>query len=200
LIVATTAAILFLPIQQGVGIGIVLSLVHGVWTTTRSQIVELARISGTSIWWPKTGAKGGETVAGTIVVAWQAPLSFLNVYDFQRAVLALVGVRAPVRLVVIEANSLVDIDYTAAQVLGAVIRRLRKQGIDAAFARLESVRAQQAFVRLGLEKLIGPDHIFESVEEALWALAPHDAAERRGPVTPPSLSGVTVGGVRPPGA
>ncbi len=59
LIAATTAAILFLPIQQGVGIGIVLSLVHGVWTTTRSHIVELARISGTSIWWPKTGAQDG---------------------------------------------------------------------------------------------------------------------------------------------
>jgi MFS superfamily sulfate permease-like transporter len=200
LIVATTAAILFLPIQQGVGIGIVLSLLHGVWTTTRSHIVELARISGTSIWWPMTGAKDGETAAGTIVVAWQAPLSFLNVYDFQRAVLALVGVRAPVRLVVIEANSLVDIDYTAAQVLGAVVRRLRKQGIDVAFARLESVRAQQAFVRLGLEKLIGPDHLFQSVEEALLALAPHDAVRRGEPVTPPSLSGVTVAGAGPPAA
>jgi MFS superfamily sulfate permease-like transporter len=113
---------------------------------------------------------------------------------------ALVAARAPVRLVVIEANSLVDIDYTAAQVLGGVIRRLREQGIDVAFARLESVRAQRAFARLGLEKLIGPDHLFQSVEEAVRALAPHDVVGRRGPVTPPSLSGVTVGGAGSPGA
>jgi sulfate permease, SulP family len=177
LIVATAAAILFLPIQQGVGAGIILSLLHGVWTTTRSQIVELARISGTSIWWPKTGADDGETAPGTIVAAWQAPLSFLNVDHFRRAVEGLVAARAPVRLLVIEANSLVAIDYTAALGLAAVIGGLRGQGTDVAFARLESVRAQQSFARFGLDQLIGPDHVFASVEEAVAKLAPD--ADRR---------------------
>ena len=178
LIVATAAAILFLPIQQGVAAGIVLSLLHGVWTTTRSQIVELARISGTSIWWPRTGADDGETAPGTIVAAWQAPLSFLNVDHFRRAVQGLVAARAPVRLLVIEANSLVAIDYTAAQGLAAVVRRLRGQGTDVAFARLESVRAQQGFTRFGLDRLIGADHLFPSVEEAMRALAPEHPAGR----------------------
>ncbi len=192
LIVATAAAILFLPIQQGVAAGIVLSLLHGVWTTTRSQIVELARISGTSIWWPRTGADEGETAPGTIVAAWQAPLSFLNVDHFRRAGPARVAARAPVRLLGIEANSLVAIDYTAAQGLAGVIRRLRGQGTEVAFARLESVRAQQGFARFGLDRLIGPDHLFASVEEAIRALAPEEPAGRRAPVTPPSLSGASV--------
>jgi sulfate permease, SulP family len=52
------------------------------------------------------------------------------------------------------------------------VRRLREQGVELAIARLESVRAQQAFSRLGLEQLIGADHLFHSVEEALRALAP----------------------------
>lgn len=176
--VVTAAAILFLPIQQGVAAGIVLSLLHGVWTTTRSQIVELARIAGTSVWWPRTGAHDGETTPGTIVAAWQAPLSFLNVDHFRRAAQDMVAARAPVRLLVIEANSLVAIDYTAAQGLGALIRRLRAQGVDVAFARLESVRAQQGFARFGLDRLIGPDHVFPSVEEAMRALAPEDPAGR----------------------
>ncbi len=192
LIVATTAAILFLPIGPGVGIGIGLSLLYGVWTTTRSQIVEFVRIPGTSIWWPKSAAQDGETSAGTIVIAWQAPLSFLNVYDFQRAIQPLVAARASVRLDVIEANRHVDNDYTAAEVLGAVIRRLHKQEIDVAFARLESVRAHEAFARLGLAKLIGADHLFQSVEEAVQALAPNSAGGRAKPVTPSSLYGVTV--------
>ena len=153
MIVATTAAILFLPIEPGVGIGIGLSLLYGVWTTTRSQIVEFVRIPGTSIWWPKSAAQDGETSAGTIVIAWQAPLSFLNVYDFQRAIQPLVAARASVRLVVIEANSLVDIDYTAAEVLGAVVRRLHKQEIDVAFARLESVRAQRGLRTPGARQI-----------------------------------------------
>jgi SulP family sulfate permease len=168
LIVATLAAVLFLPIQQGVAIGIILSLLHGVWTTTRAKTIEFARIPGTTIWWPLSPSHLGETIPGVIVVALQAPLSFLNAYDFQRAILALVDARVtPVRLVVIEANSIVDIDYTAAQVLQTVIGRLHESGIAIAFARLESVRAQEAFARLGLEGQIGADRLFHSVEEAV---------------------------------
>jgi hypothetical protein len=39
-----------------------------------------------------------------------------------------------------------------------------------AVARLESVRAQEALVRFGLIDLIGADHIFRSVDEALRTL------------------------------
>jgi MFS superfamily sulfate permease-like transporter len=77
--------------------------------------------------------------------------------------------------VVVEANSIVEIDYTAARVVGAGIGRLHEQGISVAFARLESVRAQEAFARLGLERLIGADRLFHTVEEAVQALAPHGA-------------------------
>jgi hypothetical protein len=41
-----------------------------------------------------------------------------------------------------------------------------------AVARLESVAAEDAFARLGLTDLIGADHIFPSVAEALSALKP----------------------------
>ena len=176
LIVATMAAVLFLPIQQGVALGIILSLLHGVWATTRARTVEFVRIPGSTIWWPKTkAAQAGESVPGVLVVALQAPLSFLNAYDFQHAMLRLVGARAAVRLVVIEADSIAEIDYTAAQVLSGSIRQLRERGIELAFARLESVRAQEAFTRFGLEKLIGADRMFHSVEEAVRALAPRGA-------------------------
>ena len=71
----------------------------------------------------------------------------------------------------IEANALVEIDYTGASVLAGLIRQLRGRGVDVAVARLESVRAQQSFARLGLFALIGRDHVFRSVQEAVDALA-----------------------------
>jgi sulfate permease, SulP family len=52
LIVTTTAAIIVLPIEQGVAIGIVLSLLHGIWSTTRARVVVFERVQGTSVWWP----------------------------------------------------------------------------------------------------------------------------------------------------
>lgn len=170
LIVVTMLAIVVLPIELGVGVGIVLSILHGVWTTTRARAVELERIPGSSIWWPKSPARKGETVAGVRVIALQAPLSFLNAYEFQRAVRNFA--RPDTKLLVIEANAIVEIDYTGAKVLGDLIARLRPEGVDVAFARLESVRARESFTRQGLEALVGEDHLFHSVAEAVDALGP----------------------------
>jgi sulfate permease, SulP family len=171
LIVATLVAILVFPIEQGVALGIVLSLLHGVWTTTRSPPVEFVRLPGVTVWWPKDQVAAGETEPEAIVVGFQAPLSFLNAYDFDRVLRRLVGGRPAAKALVVEAANLVDIDYTAAQVLSGAIDHFRKQGLDVAFARLESTRAQEAFRRFGLDNLIGADRLFHSVEEAVRALA-----------------------------
>ena len=64
LIVATMLAIVVLPIQQGVGMGIMLSILHGVWTTTRASAIEFERIPGTSIWWPEGALENGERLDG----------------------------------------------------------------------------------------------------------------------------------------
>jgi MFS superfamily sulfate permease-like transporter len=115
------------------------------------------------------------------VVALQAPLSFLNAYDFQAAIEAMAQTPG-LELMVIEANAIVEIDYTGAQILAAIVKRLRGQGVDVAFARLESVRAQRSFADFGLKALVGRDHLFHSVEEAVRALAPQAKAA----VAPPS--------------
>ena len=120
LIVATMLALLVLPIQQGVAIGIILSLLHGVWTTTRARLVEFERIPGTSIWWPASALQRGERAPGVRVVGLQAPLSFLNAYGIQAEIQAF-G-QADVRLLVIEANAIVEIDYTGAKILAALVR------------------------------------------------------------------------------
>ena len=171
LIVVTALAILALPIEQGVSVGVLLSVLHGVWTTTRVKPVEFERIPGTSIWWPRDKETKGELLPGVRVIALQAPLSFLNAYNFRRAIERFVSEDNSTRLIVIEANALAEIDYTGATVLAGLVHRLRGRSVDVAVARLESVRAQQSFARLGLFALIGRDHVFRSVQEAVDALA-----------------------------
>jgi MFS superfamily sulfate permease-like transporter len=171
LILVTALAIVGLPIEQGVSLGVLLSVLHGVWTTTRAHAIELERIPGTSIWWPREKDVQGESVSAVRVIALQAPLSFLNAYNFRRAIERFVSDDPPTRLIVIEANALVEIDYTGASVLADLVRALRTRGVDVAIARLESVRAQQSFERLGLFTLLGRDHVFRSVQEAIEALA-----------------------------
>jgi SulP family sulfate permease len=171
LIAATAAAIIVLPIEQGVGLGIALSLLHGIWSTTRARLVVFERVPGTSIWWPSSPHLPGEREPGIIVAGFQAPLSFLNAYHFRRDVLeALQSRPQAARLLVLEATGIVEIDYTAAQILRDLIRKCHADGIDFAVARLESIRAQAAFARFGISELLGPDHSFRSVEEAIQVL------------------------------
>jgi sulfate permease, SulP family len=171
LIVSTSAAIIVLPIEQGVGIGIALSLLHGIWSTTRARVQLFERVHGTSIWWPSSPSLPGEGESGVIVAGFQAPLSFLNAYHFRRDILnALQSSPQKARLIILEATGIVEIDFTAAQVLADLIRRCHADDVDFAIARLESIRAQEAMARFGINELLGPDRQFQSVEEAVRAL------------------------------
>ncbi len=181
LIVATAAAIIVLPIEQGVGLGIALSLLHGIWSTTRARLVVFERVPGTSIWWPSSPNLPGEQEPGIIVAGFQAPLSFLNAYHFRRDILDALQSRKPqARLLVLEATGIVEIDFTAAQILRDLIRRCHADGVDFAIARLESIRAQAAMARFGINELLGPDHSFRSVEEAIRALGKKVGPENAG--------------------
>jgi MFS superfamily sulfate permease-like transporter len=168
LVIATTAAIVVLPIQNGVAVGIILSLVHGMWTTTRAGTLELERVPGTTIWWPPTPGHPGETLPGVCVIAFQGPLSFLNADAFSRGVMRAVERRAVTpQLLVLEGSSIAEIDYTAALAFTALIRRFQAAGTTVAVARLESVRARAACERFGIVGLLGESHFFHSVDEAV---------------------------------
>ena len=170
LILLTAAAIIVLPIEQGVGIGIALSLLHGIWSTTRARVQIFERVPGTSIWWPSSANLPGEREPGIVVAGFQAPLSFLNAYHFRRDILeALKSTPQKARLIVLEATGIVEIDFTAAQILSDIIRECRSGGVDFAIARLESLRAQDALARFGINSLLGPDRQFRSVAEAIAA-------------------------------
>lgn len=172
LVAATAAAIIVLPIEQGVAIGIALSLLHGIWSTTRARLEPFERVPGTTIWWPANPHIKGEHVSHVVVAGLQAPLSFLNASSFRADVQHMLQVEPAPRLLVLEASGMLEIDFTAAQELRDLFRECRTQGVTVAVARLESLRAQDAFERFGLFDVLPRDRVFRSVEEAVRALAP----------------------------
>jgi MFS superfamily sulfate permease-like transporter len=171
LVVATAVSIIVLPIEQGVAVGILLSLLHGIWSTTRARLVVYERVPDTTIWWPSSPQLRGERDPHVLVAGLQAPLSFLNADRFRADMRELVKASTPKpRLLVIEASGILEVDFTAAQVLLDLIGVCHADGIDVAVARLESLRAQDAFARFGIYDRLGPDHVFHSVAQAIAAL------------------------------
>ena len=170
LVVATAAAIIALPIEEGVAIGIILSLLHGIWSTMRARLERFERVPGTTIWWPASPHNRGEGVANVTVVGVHAPLSFLNADGLKAEALEILRTEAP-KLLVLEASGMPEIDFTAAQALRELIEECEKQGVTVAVARLESPRAEAAFERFGLYELLPRQRRFHSVAEAVAALA-----------------------------
>ena len=170
LVLASALLVVVLPIQTGMILGVVLSLLHGFYIVARPHCAELLRAPGTTVWWPPDGERS-EREPGILVFAPAAPLNFTNA-AFIRGQLrqAIDEAASPVRLVVIEASGMIDIDYTGALMLSRLIETLRARGIDVALARLSTERAKTQVDRTGLLEAFGPHHVFRSVEDAARAL------------------------------
>jgi SulP family sulfate permease len=173
LVAGSAALVVVLPIESGMLLAIVLSFVHSLYIVARPYCAELARVPGTTVWWPPMPHDHSEHEDGVMVFAPAAPLNFTNVQDIVgRIRKAIATRRPPVKLLVIEASGIIDIDYTGSQLLRRAIVELKKRGITVAIARLSHEQAQREAGRTGLVQSVGRDHVFMSVEEAVRKLGP----------------------------
>ena len=87
-----------------------------------------------------------------LVFAPAAPLNFTNAERIRANIEAAVAAkRPPVKLLVIEASGIIDIDYTGSKILQQAFADLKAKGIAIAIARLSEKRA------LGPGRPLGPD-------------------------------------------
>jgi MFS superfamily sulfate permease-like transporter len=173
LVAASAALVVFLPIQTGVTMSILLSLVHSIYIIARPGCAVLSRVPGTTVWWQEAAGEPGEKEPGVLVFAPGAPVYFTNAaYIRDKLMDSIAAMAEPCRLVVIEAHGVIDIDFTGSQVLQQLVAELHRCGIAVALARLESERAQRAAARTGLIAVLGSDRVFRSVENAILATPP----------------------------
>ena len=113
LVAASAGLVVALPIESGMLLAIMLSFVHSLYVVARPHCVELARVPGSTVWWPPNGSGQGEHEVGVLVFAPAAPVNFTNVEHICTEMkLAVAAQCPPVKLLVIEANGIIDIDYT----------------------------------------------------------------------------------------
>jgi MFS superfamily sulfate permease-like transporter len=173
LVAASGALVVALPIETGMLLAIVLSFVHSLYTVARPYCAVLARVPGSTVWWPPGRDEKSEHVPGVLVFATAAPLTFTNAqYISDRIMAALATAPAPVKLLVIEASGMIDVDYTGSQILQQTIAELRSRSIDVAIARLSDTQAQEEASRTGLIAALAPGRVFKSVEEAVRRIRP----------------------------
>jgi sulfate permease, SulP family len=170
LVAASAALVVIMPIQTGVAMSIGLSLLTSLYVVARPDSAVLERVPGTTVWWDLPAEAAGEHEPGILVFSPGAPINFTNAFYVRGKLMhAIAAMDQPCRLVVIEANGIINFDFTGSQIHQEVISELRERGIDVVVARLESETGRQAAERTGLIAKLGEDHVFRSVEDAIQA-------------------------------
>ncbi len=110
-------------------------------------------------------------VPGLVVYRFDGPLFFANAQllaDDIEAAVAEGAAPEPVRWVVIDAESIGDVDSTGAGMLADLADGLRERGITLALARVKSAVA--AYLdRAGVLEKVGAGHVYLEVDDAVAA-------------------------------
>ena len=99
------------------------------------------------------------------------PIWYANAIRFRDEVrAALLHAPAPVRVFVLDTVGMSDIDFTGTRALSQVLDLFEHEGIAFGVARA-GVHLRDSLGRCGLAARIGEDHFFQTVDEAVTALA-----------------------------
>jgi high affinity sulfate transporter 1 len=162
--VGTLAAVVLLGVERGIFVAITLSVLDHLRQEYQPKDVVL--ITGEARIRLARADAGVESEPGLVIYRFEAPLFFANADYFAARVQDLVR-RAPhaVRWFVFDLVSTDDIDFTGGLALVAKIQQLQQQGIIVALADGEDVR--EDLDRIGALHHVAPDHLFESVQDAV---------------------------------
>jgi SulP family sulfate permease len=166
LALAFVSTLLF-GVLLGLGISVVASLAAVLRQTTRPHIAVLGRIPGTTQFRNVERTPSAETTDGVVVLRVDAPLYFANI-DYLREKLAKVeeDKGGGLRVLVLDASSVTDLDSSADTALGEIAEELSRRGVEFYLAGMKG-RLLDVMRRSRSYERIGPDHFFLSADEAV---------------------------------
>jgi MFS superfamily sulfate permease-like transporter len=168
LAVATAAVVLLVGVEQGIVLAMVVSLLRVVQHSYHPHSgVLIADEKG--VWNLVPVAPNVVTEPGLVLYRFGAALFYANAGRFLEEISFVVQpMPSAVRWVVVDAEAMTHVDYSAARVVIALKRNLTEAGIELAFARLPwDLRSE--FDRHHLTEAIGPARIFIRLHDAIAA-------------------------------
>jgi high affinity sulfate transporter 1 len=168
LAVITLAGVLFIDVLQGMIIGLVASLLLVVYNSSRPHLASLGRVPDLP------GAYSGLDrhpenipIPGVLILRLDAPIYYANALTVRELIKAMVAdTQRPPQAVVMDAAGQDSMDITSAETLKGLVAELKDKGIDFYVAELHA-SIREIGQRMGLDEIIGDDHIFPTVDAAV---------------------------------
>src|SRR5262247_1399451 len=166
LALATAAVVVVISVEHGILLAMVLSLLRHVRHSYRPHTAVLVE-AGTGQWRPTPAVHGALSGPSLAVFQFGADLFYANAGRFADNVHGLIeGSPTPVKWLVVDAGAITNVDYSAARVLRDLHEDLTRDGVVLVLAHAQS-SLQADLDRHRLTDVIGTDHIFDSLHEAL---------------------------------
>jgi MFS superfamily sulfate permease-like transporter len=175
----TAAVVVLVGVEQGIVLAMVLSLLRVVRHSYRPHTGVFV-VSKGDAWQLVPAVPGAATEPGLVMYRFGAALFYANASQFAEEIRGLVGpAPSPTRWLVVDAEAITNVDYTAARMVRQLQQELVHCGVVLALARV-SLSLKADLDRHFLTGVIGPERIFDRLHDALAAFA-----ERKDPLPHP---------------
>ncbi len=167
LLLITFAATLFLGIEDGIALGVIMSLVIVIYNTTKPHTAELGRLGNSDNYRNLDRYQEAKTDPDLVIFRFDSPLYFASSNAFLDQSTALIKLRDPKpACFILDASSINFLDSTGIHALEELIKQLHSQNIKLAVAgAIGPVR--DMLKQSGIMDNIGSEKFFFDVAEAV---------------------------------
>jgi SulP family sulfate permease len=167
--VFTAVAVLVLGMLAGILIAVGLSLLMVVLRAAEPSTAVLGRLPGTDTYRDVEDHEGTETYPGLLIYRFDAPLFFANAGRLRDDISEAIEAAEPsIRMVLIDAEAISDIDSTGAQVINELLDGFKERDIVLGLARVRT-ELRDELAGSHIEERIGADHIYLEVDDGVAA-------------------------------
>jgi sulfate permease, SulP family len=173
LAIGTAVSVVAIGVEQGILLAIALSLFRHVRQSYSPHTTMLVP-NASGRWAPVSAVPGQETEPGLIVYRFNSDLFYANANRFIDEVHGLVEhAPTPIRCFIVDAGTITDIDYSAAQSIRDLLDDLSRRSVRVVFARV-SPYLRSDMDRHRITEAVGEARVFTTLHEAI-AVARGDA-------------------------
>lgn len=168
MLLITFFATIIIGIEEGIAIGVIISVIAVVYSTTRPPTAELGRLGDTRNFRNINRYHTATTWEDILVYRFDSGLYFANVEYFQDSLENLIQDKSQenLNLVILDARSINSIDSTGVHILKFIIKGLRDRDIDIYIAGAIGP-VSKMLKKTEIVDMIGEDHFFFDVPSAM---------------------------------
>jgi MFS superfamily sulfate permease-like transporter len=169
----TTLMVVFVGVEQGIILAIVLSLIDHTRRGYRPKNVVLVPTES-GVWHAQPMATKAQAVPGLLIYRFTHSMYYANSQQLSEEILDLVNsAEPPLRWFCIDASAVDDVDYSAEETLRSIYGILKEKGIRLVITQvLDDVKAES---RYQLRQMFGEDAFYDTLEDVVKEYQQHTA-------------------------